>query len=85
MPVIFTEEPQATTTELNECLSSPCYNNATCVPEFNGYSCQCADGYMGKSCQSKITHLTFRRALNVTIFRAMSRYVFKLQKLENRK
>lgn len=38
--------------DINECLSSPCANGGTCTDEFNGYSCVCAKGWAGPTCQS---------------------------------
>jgi hypothetical protein len=32
----------------NECDSNPCYNNATCLDDINGYTCLCLPGYIGK-------------------------------------
>ena len=35
--------------ELDECLSDPCVNNATCVDGVGGYTCRCLLGYKGKT------------------------------------
>ena len=40
--------------EVNECLSSPCSNNATCVDHVNAYECRCPAGFAGDSCQINI-------------------------------
>lgn len=40
--------------DINECLSSPCSNNATCVDLINAYECQCPSGYTGENCEINI-------------------------------
>lgn len=37
-------------TDVNECASSPCTNNATCVDLVDAYSCQCTAGFTGPQC-----------------------------------
>ena len=37
-------------TEINECESNPCRNDATCNDVVNGYTCQCASGWQGIHC-----------------------------------
>lgn len=34
---------------LDECESNPCFNNATCLDDINGYTCMCLPGYSGKN------------------------------------
>jgi hypothetical protein len=34
------------------CASSPCVNGATCVNQYNKYTCTCAPGYKGVTCSS---------------------------------
>ena len=36
----------------DECLSSPCQNEASCVDLLNGFQCACASGYTGVVCQT---------------------------------
>ena len=38
-------------TDVNECDSQPCQNNATCTDLVNSYSCQCIAGYTGVQCE----------------------------------
>ena len=38
--------------ELDECVSNPCMNGATCLDLVNSYQCQCAAGYTGNTCQT---------------------------------
>ena len=39
-----------TVSEIEECLSNPCQNSATCNELVNGYTCTCADGFTGTIC-----------------------------------
>ncbi|KAA8595577.1 hypothetical protein FQN60_010868 [Etheostoma spectabile] len=43
---------QPTCRDINECASSPCQNGGTCVDEVNQFSCVCAKGWAGATCQS---------------------------------
>ena len=42
---------------LNECESSPCKNGGTCNDSVDGYTCVCAEGYKGKTCEGKFQKL----------------------------
>lgn len=37
---------------IDNCLSSPCQNGATCTNGVNSYSCDCLTGYTGHQCDS---------------------------------
>ncbi|KAI3382076.1 hypothetical protein SNEBB_000637 [Seison nebaliae] len=37
--------------EMNECLSSPCQNNAKCIDMINAYKCICNEDYTGSKCE----------------------------------
>ena len=39
-------------TEILECASDPCLNDATCVEQVNGYECQCPAGFVGTNCET---------------------------------
>ncbi|CAH1247746.1 SELP [Branchiostoma lanceolatum] len=42
---------------VDECVSDPCENGGTCEDEINGYTCTCADGYVGEHCETgKFSH-----------------------------
>ena len=34
----------------SECMNQPCLNNGTCV-DYNGFMCQCPEGYSGDYCE----------------------------------
>lgn len=40
--------------DIDECASSPCHSNATCVDELHNYTCICSDGYSGTHCEVNI-------------------------------
>ncbi|XP_071835996.1 coagulation factor X-like isoform X2 [Apostichopus japonicus] len=46
-------------TEINECESLPCANNATCNDAINGFTCTCMDGFEGQLCQFHERRATF--------------------------
>ena len=37
--------------EINNCVSNPCSNGATCQNYVNGYTCLCPIGYTGVHCE----------------------------------
>uniref|UniRef100_A0A8C6SFC2 Fibulin 7 n=1 Tax=Neogobius melanostomus TaxID=47308 RepID=A0A8C6SFC2_9GOBI len=43
---------QPTCRDINECASSPCLNGGTCVDEASQFSCVCAKGWAGVTCQN---------------------------------
>ena len=48
-------------TDIDECLDVkvPCANGGTCVDGINSYTCDCADGYVGKYCGEKTVALLY--------------------------
>ena len=38
--------------DTDECASNPCENGASCTDEVDGYSCECAAGYVGTTCET---------------------------------
>lgn len=38
--------------DVNECETSPCQNNGTCLNFDGGYNCSCSYGYEGKNCET---------------------------------
>ncbi|XP_076822074.1 protein crumbs-like isoform X2 [Clavelina lepadiformis] len=41
-------------TNIDECASSPCQNNATCLDAINAFRCDCIPGYTGVLCEEDI-------------------------------
>uniref|UniRef100_A0A8B9TR66 Sushi, nidogen and EGF like domains 1 n=1 Tax=Anas platyrhynchos TaxID=8839 RepID=A0A8B9TR66_ANAPL len=39
--------------DVDECLSHPCQNGATCINGVNSFSCQCLPGFRGASCETE--------------------------------
>lgn len=42
--------------EVDECVSNPCLNGATCIDAVNSYQCQCRNGYTGLRCEKAIDY-----------------------------
>ena len=42
----------STSTDINECTSTPCQNGATCIDGVNLFTCNCVPGYTGTKCQT---------------------------------
>lgn len=40
--------------EIDECASVPCLNGATCHDQLNGFSCTCANGFLGDHCEINV-------------------------------
>lgn len=43
-------------TDIDECASLPCQNNATCINGNNTYECNCTEEYVGNQCQVKVSY-----------------------------
>ena len=39
-------------TDIDECVSSPCQNGGSCEDQVNRYECHCPAGYIGDHCQT---------------------------------
>jgi len=48
-----------THTEIDECLSQPCLNGATCTDGDNAYTCTCQPGYGGNNCETSESVYSF--------------------------
>lgn len=55
-----------TLSDIDDCKPNPCLNNGVCEDGINSYSCECANGFIGKNCSisKKKNNLDF----NVVIF-----------------
>ena len=51
-------------TEINECESSPCQHNGTCIDEVNRYSCVCIPGYTGVNCEKGALNIILNESLS---------------------
>lgn len=40
---------------MDQCLSSPCKNGATCTRRFETYACKCAHGFHGHNCDKGVS------------------------------
>ena len=52
IPVFLNANCLLYSTEIIECASNPCQNNATCVDSFNRFDCTCADGWTDYVCST---------------------------------
>ncbi|KAM7319810.1 hypothetical protein ACRRTK_021493 [Alexandromys fortis] len=41
-------------TDINECQSSPCLNNAVCKDQVGGFLCKCPPGFLGTRCEKNV-------------------------------
>ena len=71
---IFTRSPFTffALLDIDECVSQPCQNNATCIDGINSYTCDCKPGYTGTLCEPG-NHLTHSLKLDNVSERAVSR------------
>ncbi|KAH3831282.1 hypothetical protein DPMN_104544 [Dreissena polymorpha] len=52
-------------TDIDECATNPCKNDATCINGQNKYTCTCSGGWQGTNCdQGKY----IRYSANVTLY-----------------
>ena len=51
-------------TDINHCSSQPCYNNGTCLSQFNTFVCQCSNHSRGIYCQDLIDPCESNPCLN---------------------
>lgn len=40
--------------DIDECVSNPCMNNATCQDGINNFTCKCQAGFSGYQCETNI-------------------------------
>ena len=46
--------------DIDECQSSPCQNNATCIQGIASYTCNCQPGFTGGDCEVNIDECEVR-------------------------
>ena len=63
-----------TFSDIDECSSSPCVNNATCVDHINMYNCTCDEGYEGTHCQTGRGALLAVRGVELPLFCGINLY-----------
>ena len=47
--------------DIDECASTPCQNDGTCVDGFDGHTCLCITGYTGDVCETSELHTMYNR------------------------
>ena len=50
--------------DIDECLSSPCKNEGTCIDGDDMYTCECLAGYTGDKCETSESLLVKRRLIS---------------------
>ncbi|EDO34151.1 predicted protein, partial [Nematostella vectensis] len=48
------ETPDLFSSEVNDCASSPCNNNAKCIDTKESYRCECLPGFQGANCDKEV-------------------------------
>ncbi|GCC40442.1 hypothetical protein chiPu_0024001, partial [Chiloscyllium punctatum] len=54
--------------DIDDCVSSPCYNGGTCQDGVNGFSCVCPEGYSDPQCVSRMEHCQSNPCAHGTCF-----------------
>ncbi|XP_014288431.1 neurogenic locus protein delta [Halyomorpha halys] len=49
---------------IDDCLSSPCANGATCIDGTNSFKCQCVPGFVGPLCQEPVDYCLAKPCAN---------------------
>ena len=66
--------------DINECASSPCKNDGTCIDGLNTFTCICTEGYSGDDCDTskplkkKINKLGRKTIIALSYIRIISAY-----------
>lgn len=57
--------------DVDECASNPCLNGGTCSNRVNGFTCECAGGFVGDNCEAGICkHVA-------VVFKCANTYAFR--------
>ena len=51
--------------DVDECTTTPCFNNGKCSNNRGGYTCQCTEGFRGNRCQEGQSILRHPRCINI--------------------
>ena len=44
--------------DINDCHPDPCLNGGLCIDDVDSFTCQCAQGYEGPTCEMSMYYLT---------------------------
>lgn len=50
--------------DINECVSSPCYNNGSCINTQGSYNCECVEGWQDENCHKGTRWFPFYSFMN---------------------
>lgn len=50
--------------DINECISTPCSNNSTCINIPGSFTCDCLPGYEGRLCREDVNECRTDPCLN---------------------
>lgn len=63
---------------VDQCLSSPCKNGATCTRRFETYACKCAHGFHGHNCDKGVSSKKEQRQVFVVVTLGVDLFAVRL-------